>query len=134
MGDDESSSVWDIREHRIKKDGEYYLVARINPQDAEARAIQDGDLIRLWNNRASVVCAAQVTGRIQPGVVSAYAGSAQYKPAGEPGRSTDLGGCVNMLNTSKSISSKAHGMRPNTTLIQVEKWTGVDTWQPAEAV
>jgi trimethylamine-N-oxide reductase (cytochrome c) len=134
MGDDESSSVWDIREHRIKKDGEYYLVARINPQDAEARAIQDGDLIRLWNNRASVVCAAQVTGRIQPGVVSAYAGSAQYKPAGEPGRSTDLGGCVNMLNTSKSISSKAHGMRPNTTLIQVEKWSGVDTWQPAEAV
>jgi len=132
MGDDESSSVWGIREHRIERDGHYYLVARINPRDAASRSIGDGDLIRLWNHRASVVCAAQVTGRIQPGVVSAYAGSAQYRPAGEPGRSTDLGGCVNMLNTHKPISSKAHGMRPNTTLIQVEKWTGVDTWQPAE--
>ena len=134
MGDDESSSVWDIREHRIKKDGHYYLVARIHPKDAESRGIADGDLIRLWNRRASVVCAAQVTARIQPGTVSAYAGSAQYKPLGEPGRSTDLGGCVNMLNTHKPISSKAHGMKPNTTLIEVEKWTGVDTWQPAEAV
>ena len=112
MGDDESSSVWDIREHRIKKDGHYYLVARIHPKDAESRGIADGDLIRLWNRRASVVCAAQVTARIQPGTVSAYAGSAQYKPLGEPGRSTDLGGCVNMLNTHKPITSKAHGMRP----------------------
>jgi len=25
-------------------------------------------------------------------------------------------------------------MKPNSTLIQVEKWTGVDTWQPADAV
>jgi len=132
MGDDESSSVWGIREHRIEKDGHYYLVARIHPQDAAARGIRDGDLMRLWNHRASVVCAAQVTARIQPGVISAYSGSAQYRPAGEPGRSTDLGGCVNMLNTHKPISSKAHGMRPNTTLIQVEKWAGVDTWQPAE--
>jgi len=134
MGDDESSSVWDIREHRIEKDGHHYLVARIHPQDAASRGIADGDLIRIWNRRASVVCAAQVTARIQPGVVSAYAGSAQYKPVGEPGRSTDLGGCVNMLNTHKPIASKAHGMRPNTTLVEVEKWTGVDTWQPAEAV
>jgi trimethylamine-N-oxide reductase (cytochrome c) len=51
---------------------------------------------------------------------------------GEPGRSTDLGGCVNMLCPSKSITRKGHGIKPNTTLIQVEKWTGVDSWQPAE--
>ena len=55
-----------------------------------------------------------------------------YRPAGEPGRSTDLGGCVNILNPSKAIAGKSHGIRPNTTLIQVEKWTGVDTWRPAE--
>jgi trimethylamine-N-oxide reductase (cytochrome c) len=51
---------------------------------------------------------------------------------GEPGKSTDLGGCVNILNSSKPITPKSHGIRPNTTLIQVEKWTGVDTWKPAE--
>jgi len=133
MGDDEGSSVNDIREHRVFKDGRYYLVARINGKDAEARGIRDDDLIRLWNRRGSVVCAAQVTNRIQPGIVSAYAGSGQYHPVGEPGRSTDLGGCVNMLCPNESIPRKGHGIKPNTTLIQVEKWTGVDTWQPVEA-
>jgi trimethylamine-N-oxide reductase (cytochrome c) len=134
MGDDEGSSINDIREHRVFKDGHYYLVARMSRQDAEARGIKDDDLIRLFNHRGSVVCAAQVTDRLRPGVVSASTASARYRPAGEPGRSTDLGGCVNMLNPSKSITKKSHGIRPNTTRIQVEKWTGVDTWKPAEAV
>ena len=133
MGDDEGSSVNDIREHRVLKDGHYYLVARMNREDAEARGIRDDDLVRLWNRRASVVCAAQVTDRLRPGVVSAYAGSAQYRPTGEPGRSTDLGGCVNMLCPSESITKKGHGIKPNATLIQVEKWTGADTWKPVEA-
>jgi trimethylamine-N-oxide reductase (cytochrome c) len=130
MGDDEGCSVRDIREHRVFKDGHYYLVARINREDAAARGIRDDDLIRLWNHRGSVVCAAQLTDRLLPGVVSASTASAEYRPAGEPGRSTDLGGCINMLNPSKPIAKKTHGIRPNTTLIQIEKWTGVDTWQP----
>jgi len=133
MGDDQGSSLRDIREHRIKVDGHYYLVARISRADAEARGVRDDDLIRLWNVRGSVVCAAQVTERLRPGVVSVSTGSAEYRPAGEPGRSTDLGGCINVLSTSKTITPKSHGIQPNTTLIQFEKWTGVDTWKPAEA-
>ena len=105
---------------------------QISREDAEARGIQDDDLMRLWNDRGSVVCAAQVTSRQRPGVISAPTASAEYRPAGEPGRSTDLGGCVNILNPSKPITTKSHGIRPNTTLIEVEKWTGVDTWKPAE--
>jgi trimethylamine-N-oxide reductase (cytochrome c) len=80
-----------------------------------------------------VVCAAQVTERLRPGVVSAYSGSARYQPVGEPGKSTDLGGCVNMLNPKESITKKGHGIKPNAVLIQVEKWTGSDSWQPKEA-
>jgi anaerobic selenocysteine-containing dehydrogenase len=130
MGDDEGSSLLDIREHRVFKDGRYYLTARLNREDAAARGIKDDDLIRLWNHRGSVVCAAQVTDRLRPGVVSAPTGSAQYCPVGEPGKSTDLGGCVNLLSPSKAITQKSHGIRPNTTRIQIEKWSGVDTWQP----
>lgn len=133
MGDDEGSSLQDIREHRVHKDGHYYLVARISRRDAEARGIENDDLIRLWNHRGSIVCAAQVTERLRPGVISASTGSAQYRPVGEPGKSTDLGGCVNLLNPSKSITKKSHGIRPNTTRIQVEKWIGVDTWKPLES-
>ncbi len=132
MGDDEGSSLRDIREHRVLKDGHHYLVARISRQDAQDRGIRDDDLIRLWNHRGSTVCAAQVTDRLRPGVVSASTGSAEYRPVGEPGKSTDLGGCVNLLNSSKSITKKSHGIKPNTSLIQVEKWSGVDTWKPAE--
>ncbi len=133
MGDDEGCTLQDIREHRVTVNGHSYLVARVNRQDAEARGVRDDDLIRLWNLRGSVVCAAQVTDRLRPGVVSACTGSAQYRPAGEPGNSTDLGGCVNMLNPKKTITEQASGMAPNTSLIQFEKWTGVDTWQRSEA-
>ncbi|MEI6669269.1 MAG: molybdopterin-dependent oxidoreductase [Acidobacteriota bacterium] len=132
MGDVQDSSLADIREHRVFKAGRYYLVARMSLEDAASRGIQDDDLVRIWNGRGSVVCAAQVTGRLRPGVVAAYSGSAQYQPVGIPGRSTDLGGCVNMLNTKESITKKGHGMKPNSILVQVEKWTGVDTWQPGE--
>jgi len=134
MGDDEDSAIRDIREHRVLVDGHYYLTARINRQDAEKRGIRDDDLIRLWNNRGSVVCAAQVTDRLRPGVVSAPTASAEYRPTGEPGRSTDLGGCINLLNPKKGITDRTHSIGPNTTLIEVEKWTGVDNWRPAEAV
>ncbi|MCB1624846.1 MAG: molybdopterin-dependent oxidoreductase [Pseudomonadales bacterium] len=134
MGDDTDSALQDIKDHRVLVDGHYYLVARINREDAEARNIRSDDLIRLWNNRGSVVCAAYVTERLRPGVVSASTASAQYRPVGEPGNSTDLGGCVNMLNPSKGITEQTHSIKPNTTLIQIEKWTGVDTWQRAKAV
>jgi hypothetical protein len=38
---------------------------------------------------------------------------------------------VNLLSPSKTIPRKSTGIRPNATLIQIEKWTGVDTWRPA---
>ncbi|MDJ0929349.1 MAG: molybdopterin-dependent oxidoreductase [Gammaproteobacteria bacterium] len=132
MGDDEGCFLRDIREHRVKVGEHYYLVARISRDDAAERGIQDDDLIRLWNDRGSIVCAAQVTDRLRPGVISASTASAEYRPTGEPGRSTDLGGCVNLLNPSKPITTKSHGIRPNGTLIEVEKWTGADNWAPAE--
>ena len=132
MGDDEGCFLRDIREHRVKVGDHYYLTARISREDADARGIVDDDLIRIWNTRGSIVCAAQVTDRLLPGIVHASTASAEYRPAGEPGRSTDLGGCVNLLNPSKPITTKSHGIRPNTTRVQMEKWTGEDTWQPAE--
>ena len=46
MGDDQSSSLRDIREHRVLVDGHYYLVARVSRQDAEERGIEDDELIR----------------------------------------------------------------------------------------
>lgn len=133
MGDVDDGPVGDIREHRVFHDGRYYFVARMNRQDAEALGISDGDLVRIWNRRGSVVFAAQLTERILPGIIHTYSGSAKYDPVGEPGRSTDLGGCANMLCPKEPITSKGHGMKPNAVRVAAEKWTGVDTWQPVEA-
>ena len=47
--------------------------ARIHPRDAEARGIRNGDIVRLYNDRASVLCAAVVTERVRPGVIHSYA-------------------------------------------------------------
>jgi len=132
MGDDDSSSIREIRDHRVRVAGHDYLVARINRQDADERGVKSDDLIRLWNNRGSVVCAAQVTQRLRPGVVSASASSAKYQPLGEPGNSTDIGGCVNLLCPKKCITKKTTSMAPNTTLIEVEKWDGSDSWRRTE--
>ena len=134
MGDDRGSAIRDIKDHRLRVDGQDYLIAVINRLDAQERGIKSDDLIRLWNHRGSVVCAAYLTDRLRPGVVSASTASAEYTPAGEPGNSTDLGGCLNLLNPKENMTELTHSIKPNTTLIQMEKWTGVDTWRRAEAV
>lgn len=46
-------------------------VVRIHPQDATPRQICDGDRVRVWNERGSVLLAAEVTGDIIPGTVLA---------------------------------------------------------------
>ena len=71
---------------------------RLSPADADARGIRNGDIVRLYNDRGSVLCCAVVTERVRPGVAHSYASSAKYDPL-EPGKadSIDKGGCVNML-------------------------------------
>jgi anaerobic selenocysteine-containing dehydrogenase len=114
----------DIPIHRVRRDGYPYWPARIHPDDADARDIMSGDIVRLYNDRASVLCVAIVTGRVRPGVVHSYASSANYDPL-EPGNpeSPDRGGCVALLTPIRMMSKHAPGMAPNSCLIEVEKWT-----------
>ena len=134
MGDEKGCTIRDIKDHRVRVGAHEYLVATINRQDAEARGIKSDDLIRIWNHRGSVVCAAFVTDRVRPGIVSAPTASAEYRPAGEPGNSTDLGGCVNLLSPVENMTPMTHSIKPNGARIEMEIWTGVDTWRRAEAV
>ena len=115
----------DISVHRIKKDGYSWWPARLHPDDAQTRGIQSGDIVRLYNDRGSVLCCAVVTGRVRPGVIHSYASSAKYDPL-SPGKadSVDKGGCVNMLTPSRMLSKHVPGMTPNSCLINVEKWEG----------
>jgi trimethylamine-N-oxide reductase (cytochrome c) len=124
LGDGKDSVINDIKDHRILIDGYYYWIARISVIDAEARGIHSNDLVRLHNDRGSVICAAYVTQRLRPGVIQAYESSAKYDPIGEPGESTDRGGCVNQLTNQRSQSAKSSSMAPNACLIELELFAG----------
>ncbi|MGB9858440.1 MAG: molybdopterin-dependent oxidoreductase [Moorellaceae bacterium] len=124
MGDGKDSFINDIPDHRVLINGYYYWVIRIHPEDAAKRRIKNNDLVKVFNDRGAVICAAQVTERVRPGTVHAYESSALYEPVGEPGVSPDRGGCVNVLTPSRMIIEKAHGMAANSCLVEVEKWGG----------
>jgi trimethylamine-N-oxide reductase (cytochrome c) len=43
---------------------------------------------------------------------------------GEPGYSTDRGGCINQLTPKRSIAKKVTGTAANSCLVQVVPWDG----------
>ena len=64
-------------------------VARMNPADAAARGISDGDIIRLFNERGACLAGVRVTDDIRPGVIQLPTG-AWYDPADPAGGSLAL--------------------------------------------
>ena len=122
MGDGKDSTILDVKDHRIKVDGRYYWIVRVNPEDATARNIRQNTLVKMYNDRGAVICAAQVTGRVSPGTVHSYESCAIYDPVGEPGKSPDRGGCVNLLTPSRMMVKKSHAMAANSCLVELEPW------------
>ncbi len=120
--DGKESWMNEIPEHRVKaKDGHYYWVIRLNKVDADKRGIKSNDIVRVFNDRGVVLCAAQVTGRVPTGVVHSYESSAEYQPIGEPGESPDKGGSINLLTNHRFMSKNACGMAPNSCLVEIAK-------------
>ena len=127
MGDAKDSIVNDIKDHRVLIDGYYYWIVRINSKDAVDRGIKENDLVKIFNDRGAVICAAQVTQRIPPGTVHSYESSAIYDPVGEPGYSVDRGGCINQLTPGRMMIKQSHSMAANSCLVQIRKWEGEES-------
>jgi anaerobic dimethyl sulfoxide reductase subunit A len=89
--------------------------AWINPVDAAARGVADGDEIFVFNDRGRVSISAWVTERIKPGVISIFEG-AWYAPD-EQG--IDRGACANTLTRDAYSGGGAAVM--NTSLVEIEK-------------
>lgn len=85
----------------------------IHSSDAGARAISDGDLVRVFNDRGCIQLRAQVSGKVPPGVVAA---SLDWNKFGAGGMN------VNAL-TSERLNDLGGGPTFYSTLVEVEKLT-----------
>lgn len=90
-------------------------VVWINPVDAEARGLQAGDDVLVYNDRGTLGIKAFVTNRIIPGVAAIFEG-AYYAP---DEKGVCRGGCVNVL--TKDAYSRGGASCLNTALVEVSK-------------
>ncbi|KGF69514.1 trimethylamine N-oxide reductase I catalytic subunit [Hoeflea sp. BAL378] len=96
----------------------------INTEDAAARGIADGDVVRVFNDRGQVLVGAVVSDDIRPGVLRISEGG-WYDPVvgGEVG-ALDAYGDANCLTVGIGTSKLAQGNCGHTGLAEVEKFTG----------
>jgi anaerobic dimethyl sulfoxide reductase subunit A len=90
--------------------------AFINPIDADARKINDGDTVKVYNERGTIMLPCRVTTRMMPGVVDIPVG-AWWTPDDE---GIDRRGSSNVL-TSERLTPYAFGNAQHTIMVQVEK-------------
>ena len=97
----------------------------IHKEDAAARGIANGDIVRIFNKRGQVLAGAVVTDGIIKGTVALREG-AWYDPVdlGKSELPLCKNGCPNVLTRDEGTSKLAQGNSPNTCIVQVEKFTG----------
>jgi len=100
--------------------------ARMNPADAQARGLKDGDLIRVFNDRGACLAGLILSNDIRPGIIQLPTG-AWYNPL-EPGQigSLELHGNPNVLTQDKGTSQLAQGCAAHSALVEVERYEGSD--------
>lgn len=95
---------------------------KINPQDATARDIKDGDIVRLWNSRGSCLCGAIVSDVVMPGVLIVSTG-AWFDPDPQAGIGCKHGN-PNVLAPDVGTSKLAQGPAAHSCLVNIERWEG----------
>ena len=97
---------------------------RIHKQDAAARGIEDGDIVRLYNDRGACLAGAVLSEALRPGVVQLATG-AWFDPAA-PAAETPF--CVhgnpNVLTRDAGTSRLAQGCTGQLTLVEIERFDG----------
>lgn len=96
----------------------------INPDDAAARGIEDGDIVRLFNDRGACLAGAVISDQVRPSVVQLSTG-AWYDPEnpGEIGAMC-VHGNPNVLTHDTGTSNIAQATSAQTCLVELEEVEG----------
>jgi len=91
----------------------------LNPNDAQARGIADGDLVELFNDRGRCLAGAIVSPDIMPSVARLATGGWF-----DPSDGLDLNGNPNSLTLDRGSSSFAQGCSAQTCLVEIRRYEG----------
>jgi biotin/methionine sulfoxide reductase len=93
-------------------------------QEADARGIRTGDIVRLFNDRGETLAVAVVCDDVREGVIQLPTG-AWFDPADWQGAGNlELHGNPNVLTLDKGTSKLGQGPISHTTLVEAEKFEG----------
>ncbi len=96
----------------------------MNPQDAKARGLKDGDVVRVFNQRGQILAGLKVTDEIMPGAIRINEGG-WYDPVNSRDPNTLCAwGDVNVLTTGVATSRLAQGNCGHTAVAEVERFRG----------
>lgn len=99
-------------------------IVRMNPADASARNVVEGDIVRLFNDRGACLAAASPDDAIRQGVVELPTG-AWYDPEDlNSGKVMDVHGNPNVLTRDRGTSRLAQGTTAHSCLVEIEKFGG----------
>jgi biotin/methionine sulfoxide reductase len=109
----------------------------LNPLDAARRGIEEGDVVRIYNERGACLAGAVITDTMSPGVAKLSCG-AWYDPVGAEDGALCAHGNANILTHDRGSSRLSQGPSTGTNMVEVERWTGplppVQAFMPPEVV
>ena len=123
QGDGKDSFLLNIEDHRVKVDGYYYWIMRLNAEDAAERGIKKHDLVKVFNDRGAVICARCRRSGCRAACATATSRRrSTIRWASPASRST--GGCLNLLTPERTQTKSTHSIAGANSLVQVELWDG----------
>ncbi len=114
-------SQWDHGETSLKGKVDGREQVGMSARDASDRGLQNGDLVRVFNDRGACLAAVAVRGDLMEDVVQLPTG-AWWDPDGPGGLCRS--GNPNVLTRDAGTSSLAQGPTAQTCLVEIERFTG----------
>ncbi|NLL51244.1 MAG: dehydrogenase, partial [Peptococcaceae bacterium] len=102
------------------KDGYQYEPCWLNTVEAKKRGIEHGDIVKVFNERGTVLCAAYVTERLRENTCYVDHGS-RFDPI--DAEKLDRGGAINLITPTAITSKTVTGMVVSGFLVEVQKVT-----------